>query len=81
MVQDIIAHGYVTGKAYMGITVTTVPGGDAQRFSMSQGALVKSVDEVPARPRRSLRRGISSPPSMAPRSSPPAELVEAKKGV
>ena len=29
MVQDIIAHGYVTGKAYMGITVTTVPESDA----------------------------------------------------
>ena len=44
MVTDIMENGYVTGKAYMGITVSTVPESIAERYGMSQGALVESVD-------------------------------------
>lgn len=79
MVQDIIENGYVTGKAYMGITVTTVPESDAQRYGMSQGALVKSVDETSCAAKAGLRKGdiITAIDGKAVVSS--AELVEAKK--
>ena len=79
MVQDIIAHGYVTGKAYMGITVTTVPESDAQRYGMSQGALVKSVDESSCAAKAGLQKGdiITAIDGTTVLSS--AELVEAKK--
>ena len=44
IIQDLIQYGYVTGKPYMGITVSTVSAADAQRFGVPVGALVESVE-------------------------------------
>lgn len=79
MVQDIIAHGYVTGKPYMGITVTTVPESVAKEYGISQGALVKSVDESSCAAKAGLKNGdiITAIDGKTVISS--AELIEAKK--
>lgn len=45
MVTDIIEHGYVTGKPYLGITVKTIPENVAKEYNIAQGAQVQSVDE------------------------------------
>ena len=45
IIQDLIQYGYVTGKPYMGVTVSTVSASDAQRFGVPVGALVESVEE------------------------------------
>ena len=42
IIQDLIEHGYVTGKPYMGIQVTSVPD-YAQHYGVSAGAYVESV--------------------------------------
>ncbi len=44
IIQDLIEHGYVTGKPYMGIQVTSVPD-YAQHYGVSAGAYVESVAE------------------------------------
>ena len=41
---DLIAHGYVTGKPYMGIRVDNVPA-EAQRYGITAGAAVLYVAE------------------------------------
>lgn len=79
MVEDIIQNGYVTGKPYMGITVTTIPEAHAQRYGMSQGALVQSVDSASCAAKAGLQQGdiITSIDNTTVLSS--AELVAAKK--
>ena len=42
ILADLIEHGYVTGKPYMGVTVDVVSS-DAQSFGIPAGAVVKSV--------------------------------------
>ena len=42
ILADLIAHGYVTGKPYMGVTVDSVSS-EAQRYGISAGAVVVSV--------------------------------------
>ena len=44
IIQDLIEHGYVTGKPYMGIMATSVPD-YAQHYGVSAGAYVESVAE------------------------------------
>ncbi|MBQ9973713.1 MAG: trypsin-like peptidase domain-containing protein [Oscillospiraceae bacterium] len=44
LVQDIIEHGYVTGKPYMGITVSSVTKADADRYNLPVGAYVETVE-------------------------------------
>ena len=79
MVTDIMENGYVTGKPYMGITVSTVPESIAERYGMSQGALVESVDESSCAAKAGLQKGdiITAIDGKTVISS--AELVEAKK--
>ena len=79
MVTDIMENGYVTGKPYMGITVSTVPESISQRYGMSQGALVESVDESSCAAKAGLEKGdiITAIDGKTVISS--AELVEAKK--
>jgi len=43
MVQDIIKNGYVTGKPYLGIKVSTVPESVAEQYGVSPGARVEIV--------------------------------------
>lgn len=79
MVTDIMENGYVTGKPYMGVTVSTVPESISQRYGMSQGALVESVDEDSCAAKAGLQKGdiITAIDGKTVISS--AELVEAKK--
>ena len=79
MVEDIMENGYVTGKPYMGITVSTVPESISERYGMSQGALVESVDESSCAAKAGLEKGdiITAMDGQTVISS--AELVEAKK--
>lgn len=42
IINDLIEHGYVTGKPYMGIQVSSVPD-YAQHYGVSAGAYVESV--------------------------------------
>lgn len=79
MVQDIIEHGYVTGKAYMGITVSTIPLTDAETYGISPGALVQSVDSASCSAKAGLEKGdiIIGFNDVAITSS--ADLIEAKK--
>ena len=58
MVTDIMENGYVTGKPYMGITVSTVPESISERYGMSQGALVESVDESSCAAKAGLEKGV-----------------------
>ncbi len=44
IISDLIEHGYVTGKPYMGITVSSVTAADAQRYNLSVGAYVESIE-------------------------------------
>ena len=44
IIQDLIEHGYVTGKPYLGIQVQSVSD-EAQRYGVSAGAAVLSVAE------------------------------------
>ncbi len=41
---DLITNGYVTGKAYMGITAQTVSSTVAQYYNMVEGAFVYSIE-------------------------------------
>ncbi|WP_297722074.1 S1C family serine protease [Intestinimonas sp.] len=79
MVTDIMENGYVTGKPYMGITVSTVPESISERYGMSQGALVESVDEKSCAAKAGLEKGdiITAMDGKTVLSS--AELVEQKK--
>lgn len=43
MIQDIITHGYVTGKPYVGVTLQTVNAQAAARYGRRGGAYVQSV--------------------------------------
>lgn len=79
MVTDIMENGYVTGKPYLGITVSTVPESVSERYSMSQGALVESVDPTSCAAKAGLQKGdiITALNGTTVISS--AELVEEKK--
>ena len=44
ILSDLIAHGYVTGKPYLGIQVSNVSS-EAQRYGISAGAAVSYVAE------------------------------------
>ena len=44
ILADLIAHGYVTGKPYMGVQVTDVPSA-AQQYGITAGAAVSYVAE------------------------------------
>lgn len=79
MVQDIIEHGYVTGKAYMGITVSTIPLTDAETYGISPGALVQSVDSVSCSAKAGLEKGDIIIGFNDVKIASSADLIEAKK--
>lgn len=56
MIVDIIEHGYVTGKPYIGVVVENVPA-DAQAFGIAAGAYVRSVAEGGAAQKAGIRAG------------------------
>ena len=57
MIEDFIQYGYVRGKAYFGITVTTVDPQYAMYYDMPQGAFVENVDEKSCAGKAGLSKG------------------------
>ena len=45
MIDDFITYGYVRGKVYFGITVTTVSSNDALYYHLVEGVYVRMVDQ------------------------------------
>ncbi len=45
IVEDLIRHGYVTGKPHLGVMVSSVTEADAKRYGVPVGAYVESVEE------------------------------------
>ena len=56
ILTDLIEHGYVTGKPYMGVQVSSVPD-YAQRYGISAGAYVESVAEGSCAQKAGLQAG------------------------
>lgn len=79
LIQDIMKNGYVTGKPYMGITVTTVPETVASQYNMSQGALVKSVDSASCAAKAGLQQGDIITGIDKTKVTSSADLITAKK--
>ncbi len=45
IIEDLIRHGYVTGKPHLGVTVSSVTEADSKRYGVPVGAYVESVEE------------------------------------
>ena len=56
IIEDLIEHGYVTGKPYMGVQVSSVPE-YAQRYGISAGAYVESVADGSCAQKAGLQQG------------------------
>ncbi len=56
MIEDIIEYGYVTGKPYMGVVVTSVSG-EAQRYGTPAGAYILGVVEDSCADKAGLEEG------------------------
>ena len=56
ILTDLIEHGYVTGKPYMGVQVSSVPE-YAQRYGISAGAYVESVADGSCAQKAGLQAG------------------------
>lgn len=57
MIYDIIEHGYVTGKPYVGVTLATANAANAAQFGRAGGAYVQSVVPGAAADKAGLRQG------------------------
>jgi len=57
IITDLIEHGYVTGKAYFGITVRTVDSMTAQYFNMHEGVFINSVEAGSCAEKAGLKAG------------------------
>ena len=57
LVQDLIEHGYVTNKPYMGISVSSVSQADARRYGLPVGAYVESVEPGSCSEKAGLKMG------------------------
>ena len=55
--RELIDHGYVTGKAYLGIVVTTMSESDAQRYNYKAGVYVSEVTAGSCAEKAGLRQG------------------------
>ncbi len=55
--SDIIEHGYVTGKPYVGVTLSTANANEAARYGRSGGAYVRSVTPGGAADKAGLQKG------------------------
>lgn len=55
--KELIENGYVTGKAYLGVTVTTLTEAEAARFNTVTGVYVYSVDEGSCADKAGIRQG------------------------
>ncbi len=57
MLYDIIEHGYVTGKPYVGVTLATANANQAAQYGRSGGAYVQSIVSGAAADKAGLRQG------------------------
>ena len=57
ILKDLMEHGYVTGKPYVGVTLSTANASEASRYGRSGGAYVQSVVPGGAADKAGLRRG------------------------
>ncbi len=57
IVNQLLEHGYVADKAYMGISCTTVSASIADAYDMVEGAYVKTVNEDSAAEKAGLQSG------------------------
>jgi serine protease Do len=57
MIDDFITYGYVRGKVYFGITVTTVSSNDAQYYHLVEGVYVRMVDQDSCAGKAGLKEG------------------------
>lgn len=57
MIYDIIEHGYVTGKPYVGVTLSTANAQKAAQYGRAGGAYVQSVVPGAAADKAGLRQG------------------------
>ena len=55
--EELVNHGYVTGKAYFGITVTDIGESDAQKYNTVAGVYVYSVEEGSCAEKAGLQQG------------------------
>ena len=55
--RELIDNGYVTGKAYFGIVVTTMSESDAQRYNYQAGVYVSSVTEGSCAEKAGMKQG------------------------
>ncbi len=55
--NELITNGYVSGKAYMGVTVSTVSASAAQYYNMVEGAMIQSVTDGSCADKAGLQTG------------------------
>ena len=78
--NDLMTNGYVSGKAYMGISVQTVPSNVAQYYNMVEGAYVYSVEEGSCAERSGMRVGDIIVDLGGTSVFSRSDLISAKKG-
>lgn len=77
--RELIDHGYVTGKAYLGIIVTNMSEADAQRYNSKAGVYVTSVTEGSCAEKADIRQGDVILELGGKAVASTGELAEAKK--
>jgi serine protease Do len=79
ILEDLMKHGYVTGKPYLGITVSTVSSVTAQQYSnMVVGAYVNKVSEGSCAEKAGLQTGDIVTQVDGKDITTSAELIDAK---
>ena len=79
ILDDLMEHGYVTGKPYLGISVSTVSAVTAQQYSnMVVGAYVNTVDEGSCAEKAGLQVGDIITQVDGKDITSSAELIDAK---
>ncbi len=77
--EDLITKGYVSGKAYMGVSVGTLPASVSQYYGLPSGAYVESVDPGSCAEKAGLTVGDIITKLDDQRISSGEELISAKK--
>lgn len=57
IIKDLMEHGYVTGKPYMGVQISSVTEADAKRYGLKVGAYVEVVEENSSAEKAGLKVG------------------------
>ena len=57
IITDLIEHGYVTGKPYMGVQISSVTELDAKRYGLKVGAYVEVIEKDSAAEKAGLKVG------------------------